>query len=159
MTIKVIEADEEHLGQIAELFHAAAEGAGEHYSQAERQAWSPELRSLAVWQARLAPTKVWVAVEDEAVLGFINLLPRGAGEGEIDCLFTHPGAGRRGIASALYQVLATEARDRGLQCLRVEASFYAKPFFEKQGFKVLSRNEHSRGGETLVNFSMTLALD
>ncbi|QSX29021.1 GNAT family N-acetyltransferase [Shewanella cyperi] len=159
MTIQVIEADEEHLGKIAELFHAAVHGAGEHYSQAERQAWSPELRSLEQWQTRLAPTKVWVALEDEAVLGFINLLPREQGEAEIDCLFTHPNAARRGIASSLYRSLEAEAREAGFKSLRVEASFYAKPFFEKQGFKVLSRNEHPRGGETLVNFSMTVALD
>jgi len=158
MTIKVIEADAQHIGQIAELFHAAVHAAAEHYSEAERRAWSPELRSQAVWQARLAPTKVWVALEDEAVLGFINLLPREQGEAEIDCLFTHPNAARRGIASSLYRVLETEAREAGFKILRVEASFYAKPFFEKQGFQVLRRNEHPRGGEVLVNFSMTLNL-
>lgn len=139
---------------IARLFHQAVQGAGEFYSEAERKAWSPAIRSDAVWSARLAPTQVWVARSDDGLVGFINLLPKQPGEAEIDCLFTAPGLARAGVGSALYRALEQKARASRVKLLTVEASYFARPFFLKQGFHEIRRNEHPRHGEILVNFSM-----
>ncbi|WP_372870501.1 GNAT family N-acetyltransferase [Shewanella sp.] len=139
---------------IARLFHQAVQGAGEFYSAAERSAWSPAIRCDAVWRARLAPTRVWVARNDSGLAGFINLLPKQQGEAEIDCLFTNPKLARAGVGSALYKVLEQTARALQIKRLTVEASYFARPFFLKQGFNENRRNEHPRHGEILVNFSM-----
>ncbi|EKT4485790.1 GNAT family N-acetyltransferase [Shewanella algae] len=144
---------------IAELFHLVVNASTEHYSQAQCQAWSPAQRSEDEWRNRLQGTALWVAEDGRNLLGFINLKPLNApGEAEIDCLFTHPNAQRRGIAAELYRQLLRYAVDSGVQCLRVEASFYAKAFFGKQGFTTLKRNQHQRHGEVLTNFSMQLQL-
>ncbi|QYJ74176.1 GNAT family N-acetyltransferase [Shewanella sp. FJAT-52076] len=142
------------LAPIARLFHEAVQGASEYYSEAERRAWSPALRDEATWQARLAPSKVWVARRDSGIVGFINLLPKDIGEAEIDCLFTSPALTRCGVATSLYRVLERQARRDGVQRLSVEASYFARPFFLSRGFTELCRNEHPRHGQILVNFSM-----
>ncbi|MCL2918306.1 GNAT family N-acetyltransferase [Shewanella litorisediminis] len=142
------------VASVARLFHEAVQGASEYYSEAERNAWSPALRDEATWQSRLAPSKVWVARGDSGIVGFINLLPRGHGEAEIDCLFTAPAAARSGVAGSLYRVLEQQAWRDGVQRLTVEASYFARPFFLSRGFTELCRNEHPRHGQVLVNFSM-----
>ncbi|MBZ4680211.1 MAG: hypothetical protein JG763_2840, partial [Shewanella sp.] len=109
-----------------------------------------------VRRSRLTAVGILVVYGEEDVN---NLKPLNVpGEAEIDCLFTHPKAQRRGIAAELYRKLLRYAVDSGVQCLRVEASFYAKAFFGKQGFTTLKRNQHQRHGEVLTNFSMQLPL-
>ncbi|ABM00576.1 GNAT family N-acetyltransferase [Shewanella amazonensis] len=142
------------LASIARLFHEAVQGASEYYSEAERHAWSAALRDEATWQGKLAPSKVWVARKDSGIMGFINLLPKSIGEAEIDCLFTSPVLTRCGVATSLYWVLEQQARRDGVRRLSVEASYFARPFFQSRGFTELSRNEHPRHGQILVNFSM-----
>ncbi|MGS0681802.1 GNAT family N-acetyltransferase [Shewanella sp. 125m-7] len=74
---------------------------------------------------------------------------------EVDCLFVHPDFSGTGIASALYQTLEAQALDLDLVQLTVEASYLAKPFFERFGFHTKCQNSHQRGEQVLVNFSMT----
>lgn len=150
--------------QVANVFHlSVSQGAASHYSEKQRAVWSPVLRTDNEWLSRLAPTVTWVAEEGRFIRGFINLSPAvevcgHAGEprlsAEIDCLFTHPEHVGKGVASSLYQCLESYARSRNIAVLTVEASYLAKPFFEQQGYQVLSKNEHIRADQVLVNFSM-----
>ncbi|MGL4838205.1 MAG: GNAT family N-acetyltransferase [Shewanella sp.] len=169
--------------ELASVFNASVmEGAQEYYSLTERLAWVQhrgEPRSEAYWLAKLADTLTWVAEEDNKLVGFINLKPINlqtpsltlGSEGQvaqIDCLFVHPDYGRAGVATLLYLALLEEAKRRGLKKLTVEASYQARPFFEKQGFHCIRRNEHRRyltaadeqqnKPQLLVNFSLLLSL-
>ncbi|MEZ9199980.1 GNAT family N-acetyltransferase [Shewanella sp. 10N.286.54.B9] len=160
---------EQDVAQLANLFHLSiTQAAASHYSAAERAAWSPALRSDDEWLVRLAPTVTWVAEEEGIISGFINLKPTietlgSDGESvlsaEVDCLFTHPDFVGQGVASQLYQCLEQYAIVQKISALTVEASYLAKPFFEKQGYQVLSKNEHSRADQVLVNFSMQKILN
>ncbi|MEZ9821110.1 GNAT family N-acetyltransferase [Shewanella sp. 10N.286.45.A1] len=157
------------VGQLAEVFHLSiTQAAASHYSEEERAVWSPALRSDDEWLLRLAPTVTWVAEEEAFISGFINLKPTietlgSDGEpvlsAEVDCLFTHPSFVGKGVASQLYQCLEQYAIAQQISELTVEASYLAKPFFEKQGYRVLSKNEHSRADQVLVNFSMRKTLE
>lgn len=167
-TVSVRFFTEQDVDQLAILFHLSiTEGASSHYSTDERAVWSQAPRSHQDWLARLQPTTTWVAVEGDIIVGFINLKSAtlkpldSAKEGlmaDIDCLFSHPDFTRRGIATALYDYLEEFAVMQHVKELTVEASYLAKPFFEKQGYKVLSKNEHPRAGQILINFSMSKIL-
>ncbi|GIU34695.1 GNAT family N-acetyltransferase [Shewanella schlegeliana] len=156
--------------QVAKVFHLSInQGASSHYSEAERAVWSPNLRSNEYWLTRLSGTKTWVAECDLCVVGFINLKSddlitddliagdlkkRGRQIAEVDCLFTLPDYIGIGVASELYRTLEKHARALRLTSLTVEASYLAKPFFEKFEFQVKRKNSHPRDGQKLVNFSM-----
>lgn len=156
--------------QLAKVFHLSInQGTSSHYSEEERAVWSPNLRSNEYWLTRLSGTKTWVAECDLCIVGFINLksdeamkddlIAGGLREddwkiAEVDCLFTHPDYMGTGVASELYRILEKHARTLRLSSLTVEASYLAKPFFEKFGFLVQRKNSHPRDGQLLVNFSM-----
>ncbi|ABZ75928.1 GCN5-related N-acetyltransferase [Shewanella halifaxensis HAW-EB4] len=162
--------------QLAQVFHLSVnQGSSSHYNEQQRAAWSPKIRSEQIWLERLAGTYTWVAEIEQKVIGFINL-KRVSGfdfaksvesaksnggivlSAEIDCLFVHPDYTGVGAASNLYQVLEAKALSIGLVQLTVEASYLAKPFFERFGFHATRQNSHQRGEQVLVNFSMSKAL-
>lgn len=164
------------VSQVAAIFQASVmQGSGEYYSFAERSAWAyieGESRSDSYWLERLKGSTIWVAEADNMLVGFINL-KIGVESGvdaaaEVECLFVHPEYARSGVATLLYFALFEEVKSLGLKRLTVEASYLARPFFEKQGFRSIRRNEHKRflnaadkeegQAQILVNFSMILAL-
>ncbi|MGE6432915.1 GNAT family N-acetyltransferase [Shewanella baltica] len=164
------------VSQLAAIFEASImQGSGEFYSFAERSAWAyieGEIRSENYWLERLKGTTIWVAEADNMLVGFINLKIGADSEveaaAEVECLFVHPEYARSGVATSLYFALFEEVKILALKRLTVEASYLARPFFEKQGFRSIRRNEHKRflnaadkaqgQAQVLVNFSMTLAL-
>jgi putative acetyltransferase len=94
---------------------------------------------------------VWVAVDEGNVpQAFIDL----EADGHIDMLFCGPERAGRGLASALYTRLEEAARERGITRLYVEASEVAKPFFLRRGFALLCRNDFTRNGALLHNYSL-----
>ncbi len=165
------------VAQVAAVFDASVmEGAQEYYSLTERIAWAQhqgEARSESYWLTKLEDTTTWVAQEDGQLVGFINLRLHSDEEfqaivGEVDCLFVHPEYSRAGVATQLYFTLLEEVKRRSLKKLTVEASYQARPFFEKQGFNCIRRNEMRRyltpedklsdKAQVLVNFSLILSL-
>lgn len=92
----------------------------------------------------------FLAVKDSKVVGFIEL----ESDGHIDCLYTHKDYQRCGVARSLYLYLENEAKRKGINRLYVEASFLAKPFFEKQNFKLVKENVVLKNGVELTNFTM-----
>ena len=163
--------------QVATVFDASVmKGAQEYYSLTERLAWAQhqgEARSESYWLTKLENTTTWVAEEGGNLVGFINLKPCPDTEldslvAEVDCLFVHPDYSRAGVATHLYLALLEESKNRGFKRLTVEASYQARPFFEKHGFNCIRRNELRRyltpedklqdKAQILVNFSLMLSL-
>ena len=103
-----------------------------------------------MWRERLRLKPPLVALIDARIVGFTTL----EADGHIDWTYTHPDHQRRGVSSALYAELQSRARQQGITRLYVEASYLAQPFFAKQGFATIRRNEVLRNGETLTNWSM-----
>lgn len=166
----------EDVSQVAAIFQASVmQGSQEYYSFAERSAWAyieGERRDDSYWLARLEGSLIWVAQEEDRLVGFINLAPQNDNQpeatAEVECLFVHPDFARAGVATLLYEALFAEAKQLSLKRLTVEASYLARPFFEKQGFRNIRRNEHRRfvnsqdkaqdKAQILVNFSMMRVL-
>ena len=136
---------------VTDIFYDAIHSvATQYYSPAQVQAWAPLPKDYAMWRQRLRAKPPLVALISAQIVGFTTL----EADGHIDWTYTHPQHQRRGVSSALYAELQSRARQQGITRLYVEASYLARPFFAKQGFVTLRRNEVPRNGETLTNWSM-----
>lgn len=139
---------------VAELFTAAVHAIDTSiYTKAQQQAWAPQPINYAYWQQRLSSERCYLAIENEQLLGFIEL-----DQGDIDCCYVHPFAQAKGVATRLYLHVEAIAKQRGYEHLRVDASTVAKPFFEKQGFKLVRQNHVARAGQILCNFTLQKSL-
>ncbi len=101
-----------------------------YYSDVERAAWlglleATDLRELLDQETAYSLT-VW---RKEELCGFASLH-----DGEIRMLYVLPSAQGQGLGRRLYDMLEAEARDRGVQRLRLRASRNARPVYAAWGF-------------------------
>ncbi len=142
---------EDSAREIADLFHQSVHAIDSSlYSSEQKEAWAPTPVDYEHWAKRLNAKKPFIAFIEGRVAGFIEL----DADGHIDCTYTHPDFQGRGVASSLYERLLTEAWEKNIKRLYVEASLVAKSFFEHRGFSMVKKNEVHRNGVTLVNFTM-----
>lgn len=141
---------------LGEVFHRSVrEGARGLYDAEQVSAWSPEVPSGEIWEARLRESETVVATECGVPVGFMSL----DAAGHLDLAFVLPEVMGRGVADALYAVLEGRARAAGLVRLTTEASLLAEPFFVRRGWQVVRRQEVERGGVTLKNAQMEKRLE
>jgi len=137
--------------QTARVFHDAVHiGATRFYSEAQRQAWAPEIPKPPLWGARLANTTTMVAEKNNQILGFMSL----TGAGMLDMAYVAPAAMGMGVADELYEEIVHIANSRDLVALGTEASFMARRFFLKQGWREITEQVIERNGVELTNFLM-----
>ena len=142
-------SDAKMLGMV---FHRAVhEVACKRYSTIECTAWSPEPPVSHAWATRLGQADTLVAETQNVLVGFMSLVVNRA---YLDFAFVAPEVAGKGVASALYAVLEGRARARGLTQLTTEASLLAEPFFKRQGWRLVERQEVERRGVLLKNAVM-----
>ncbi|MBF9031988.1 GNAT family N-acetyltransferase [Rhodobacterales bacterium HKCCE3408] len=136
---------------LGRIFHRAVrEGAASHYSDDERAAWSPAAPDGADWAGRLSAAETLVAERDGTPVGFIALVD----SHYVDFFYVLPEERGRGTAAALYAVIEGRARAAGTEVLTVHASLLAEPFFARQGWSVVAREEVMRNGVALRRAAM-----
>ena len=137
--------------QIAALYHAAVHAVSlTYYTKAQLEAWAPTPPDNDFWAKRLERTQPSLCWIEGKIAGFIEWDKSGS----IDCLYTHPGYQRRGVATELYHYVENKARAEVCERLIVDASKVAREFFSRQGFSVMKENKIKRNGQILVNFHM-----
>ncbi len=141
----------EDAGPICRLFYETVHSVNlADYSPEQARAWAPVPPDPAAWHGRMSGRHTLVAEGDDGVVGFVEL----EDDGNLDMLYCRRDAVGRGVGSLLYAAAEERAKGLGLRRIFVEASITARPFFERRGFRVLSRNVVVRRGVELVNFSM-----
>ena len=105
-------------------------------------AWGDHVEELkALPEARHVPAghlpSAVVAELDGAIVGFATVLPRGAGEAELEDLFIDPASWRRGIGARLVAEAEQRAAALGARSLHVIAHERAQAFYERCGFRVV----------------------
>ena len=142
--------DSDH-AEIADLFHDSIHAIDRSiYSEEELEAWAPTPPDYDFWKKRLSAKKPFLAINSNAIVGFIEL----ENDGHIDCLYVHKDYQGLGVASELLQYLKQTAHDRGINELYVEASKVAMPLFKKHGFELLKTNRVNLRGQSLTNYRM-----
>ena len=122
------------------------------YSTSQKQAWIGN-HSDEFWQHRFEKTLPFMAVIGDRVVGFIEF-GFDDGIGEIDCFYIEPKFQQQGVGQALFEKVLEVAKLNDIKEIRVFASHIAKPFFAKQGFKVIRENSVVRSNVTSENWLM-----
>ncbi|MBY8974240.1 GNAT family N-acetyltransferase [Rhodobacteraceae bacterium NNCM2] len=146
------DADADGVAQV--FFDAVHIGTRDHYTADQRRAWAGEAPQPARWREKLAPMTAYVAERQGRVVGIMTIDE----EGLIDLAFVAPDMAGAGIGWALYQTIEAAAREMGVARLHADVSHAARPFFERQGFRMVRRQEVERAGITLTNQRMEKAL-
>jgi GNAT superfamily N-acetyltransferase len=96
----------------------------------------------------LADERDFVLVaEDESVLCGVGLMQR---SGDLRLCYVQPGWQRRGVGSAMLQVLETQAKRWGVDTIRLVSSSGARIFYETHGY--LPAGEPVPGFGVLMNY-------
>jgi putative acetyltransferase len=144
------------LERIARIYRDAALHTGaQAYSRAEVDAWAAAAADLEAFGRQLDHGVTLVAETREgetAAFGQLQPIDR------VAMLYTAPGYARASYASGIYRLLEERARARGVRVLHTEASRVARPFFEKQGFELVAREQVQRRGIVIERFRMTKQL-
>lgn len=125
-----------------------------HYDDAQRAAWAPEAPDREWWRTRLAAVCTLVAEQDGEVLGFIAYEL----DGHVDLLYVAPARARRGVARALHRELEAKLSAAGVEVLFAEVSLVARPFFLREGYRVVAEETVARRGVDFRRFIMHKAL-
>jgi putative acetyltransferase len=120
------------------------------YSREQVEAWAPAVPDAAAWRKRMAGRHTLVAEDETGLVGFVELEEHG----HVDMLYCRADRVRQGVGSALYAAVEARARRLGLKRLFTSASLTARPFFERQGFRVLYSRTVERLGVELTQFGM-----
>ncbi|MBY3260795.1 GNAT family N-acetyltransferase [Rhizobium laguerreae] len=133
-----------------EIFlRAIREVSSKDYSPAEIEAWA-KLEDRGLWAERRISRPAWIAEFDGAPVGFSDL----TGDGCLDMMFVHPQFQGVGIASRLLSRVEDEALKLGFSRIYTEASRTARPFFQRKGFRVITKQIVEKRGQGLENFLM-----
>lgn len=137
--------------EILELFyHTVHEINIKDYTKQQLDAWATGNVDMSAWDKSFLEHNTLVAEKNNIILGFGDMDKNGY----LDRLYVHKDYQRKGIATAITTELERQTEMQGISIFSTHASITAKPFFEKQGYKVVSDNKVIRNGLELVNFIM-----
>ena len=133
--------------EITELFYNTVHTVNsKDYTKEQLAAWATGNVNMEQWNKSLQEHFSFVAVEDEIIVGFGDI----DSTGYLDRLYVHKDYQRKGIATALCEVLELAVSGK----ITTHASITAKPFFEKRGYKVITEQQVNRQNVLLTNFIM-----
>ena len=98
---------------------------------------------------RMKTRKFFVAIYNESIVGIIGLK-----RDRLSTLYVDPDYLGKGIATKLYERFKEEALSKGISHILVESSEYAKPFYEKMGFKEVKKIDKEIKGEKYQDILM-----
>ncbi|MCM3129538.1 GNAT family N-acetyltransferase [Paenibacillus provencensis] len=154
MKFEIVRFKESDLGEIVNLFYDTVHSVNsKDYSEEQLHAWAPideKDSKLLSWKESMSRNITLVAKMHDQVVGFCDLTI----DGHLDRLFVHKEYQGMGIASSLIKRLEVEAMKLNLSVIDTDASITAKPFFERQGYVVVSEQTVERKGVQLTNFKM-----
>lgn len=140
---------------LAIFLDAVTVTASADYLAEQMAAWSrPEQRNIPEWDQGMQDRDSYVAVIDGEIAGFSDV----SAEGYIHMIFVAPRHSRRGIATALLNLLETRAREAETHRLSANVSITARPFFEHHGFEVVAEQHPVMAGVQMTNFHMKKSL-
>ena len=105
-------------------------------------------------QGLIAGGRMMVAEEAGRILGFVDAEP-----GEVTRLFLLPEAAGAGLGRRLLQVGLDQARRGHVGPIKVEATINAEGFYQRHGFRSISRGyfSHGIGGDPIEIVQMELS--
>jgi len=144
------EATISDVDQIRSLFKSAIERTcDKDYNLDQIQAWTRSAEDKAKWE-RLVEDEYFLVGEKEAITGFSSL----RGSDYINMMYVSPDEQGNGIAKKLLNAISDKALEMGAKELNSDVSETARPFFQKQGYEMVKKNELLLQGVSLFNYRM-----
>ncbi|QGJ69479.1 Acetyltransferase [Planctomycetales bacterium 10988] len=120
------------------------------YSPEQIAAWASDQIDPTAWAERFQGRFVVVAMQGGKQVGFAELEE----SGHLDRFYVAAEAIGQGIGKKLMKVLTRQASRLKLSRIFVEASITALPFFERQGFSVITSQTVTLRGIDFLNYHM-----
>lgn len=122
------------------------------YSAAEVEDWASCGDDIAHLQKSFTE-QYYIVAENQRqhIVGFASIND----EGYMHTLFVHKDFQHQGVATLLYQYLEAYAQEKGIEKITSEVSITAKPFFEKQGFRIDEEQMRKANELYLKNYKMS----
>ena len=145
MTIRRYRRDD--CAAIAELFYHTVHAVNaKDYTAEQLAVWATGDADLERCDRSLQAHFSVVAVEEGVIVGFGDM----DATGYLDRLYVHKDYQRKGVATALCDVLEHAAAGK----IITHASITAKPFFERRGYRVIREQQVTLQSVLLTNFVM-----
>lgn len=142
--------------RLAEIYRESALQLGRRaYGSAQVRAWARHAEDEEAFGNLLARGVTLCVTVGETPVAFGQLYP----DDHVAYLYCHPDHAGQGHAGAILAVLEARARSRGVERLRVEASAVARPFFARQGYTLVAKEQPVRHGVVFVRFRMDKRLE
>lgn len=120
------------------------------YTEEQVNIWSSSANKEERWLDMVVNQYVLLAGIGDELVGFATLRDHNY----IDFFYVHKDFQGMGIAGELLRALIQKATEQGTMLLSSDISKTARPFFEKQGFKVVAEQENVRQDQVLINYKM-----
>jgi len=149
--MKLRKATTQDLTAILELFKTTVTTINrQDYTPEQIAAWVQSTKNQERWQQRVEQQFFLLVEARDQLVGFGSI----TATGYLDLLYVHPDFQRMGIAQTLLEALTSYAEGQQAIAITSDVSITARPFFEKNGFLVLQKQENERQGQILVNYKM-----
>lgn len=120
------------------------------YSLQQVQVWSAGANNKDAWLKKIYEQYFLCAFTENELTGFASLDKKGY----LDLMYVNKDWQERGVASELYKELEGFALKINLGKIYSDVSITAKPFFEKQGFELVTEQRKMIGEIGFINFRM-----
>lgn len=138
---------QEDCKEITELFYNTVHTVNsKDYSKDQLTVWATGKVDLEQWNRSLLEHFSFVAVDHQMIVGFGDI----DSTGYLDRLYVHKDHQRKGIATALCEVLEKAVPGK----IITHASITARPFFENRGYRVVTEQQVIRQNIPLTNYIM-----
>jgi putative acetyltransferase len=151
MTITIRQATSNDLGEVAQLFRETIEVVNaKDYSLEQINVWKIGASKKEKWLEKISQQYFLLAEIDSILVGFGSI----TADGYLDFVYVSKDYQRKGIAQKIYDELEKFARMNGLGKIVSDVSITARPFFERNGFRIIQEQQVSINGIKLTNYKM-----
>lgn len=141
--------------EIVELFYNTVHSINaKDYNEAQLDAWAPKDIDISKWDKSLLEHYSIVIEDNNIIIGFGDLDINGY----FDRLYVHKDYQGAYVATIIVKEIEKYAQENKIKVITTHSSITAKPFFEKQGYKVIKEQVVERKGQILKNFIMEKTL-
>jgi len=124
------------------------------YSPEQIAVWTSSVENVIRWTDKLMKQYFLIAEIDNKIVGYASL----ENNAYLDFMYVHKDYQRQGIANILYLEIESKAIKHGATILTSDVSITARPFFEKNGFRIISEQKNNIKGVEVINYKMTKEL-
>jgi len=120
------------------------------YNEEQVNAWAATSKNIDRLKTKIKEDHFIVAEIGNVIVGFGSI----TAAGYLDFMYVHKDHQRKGIASKLLHEIKTQAIKWKLAEITTDASITAKPFFEKNSFKIITQQKVYIIDVMLINYKM-----